>query len=106
MSQLVVIYAVFPSAGEALDCCRTLLNERLIACANRFPPMISHYRWEGEFETAEEHPVILKTAAARKDKAMARIAELHRFNVPAILSWAADAANPAFAEWVTAQTIS
>jgi periplasmic divalent cation tolerance protein len=103
---MVVIYAVFPSAGEALDCCRTLLNERLIACANRFPPMISHYRWEDELETAEEHPVILKTSAACQETAMARIAELHRFNVPAILSWAADAAHPAFAEWVSAETMS
>jgi periplasmic divalent cation tolerance protein len=104
MSQLVVIYAVFPSAGEALDCCRTLLNERLIACANRLPPTISHYRWEGELETAEEHPVIMKTSAKQQSEAMARIAELHRFKVPAIVSWAAGAAHPAFAAWVCEET--
>jgi periplasmic divalent cation tolerance protein len=104
MSDLVVIYAVFPSAGEALDCCRTLLTERLIACANRLPPMISHYRWEGELETAEEHPVILKTSAVRQAEAMARIAGLHRFKVPAIISWAAGAAHPAFADWVNEET--
>ncbi len=104
MSDLMLIYALFPSAGEALDCCRTLLDERLIACANRLPPIISHYRWEGELQTVEEHPVLLKTSAARQAEAMARIAELHQYKLPAIMSWAAGAAHPAFAAWVGEET--
>jgi periplasmic divalent cation tolerance protein len=102
--ELVVIYAVFPSAGEAHDVCRTLLTERLVACANRLAPAISHYRWEGELETAEEHPVIFKTSKARQLAAIARIGALHRHKVPAILSLPVEAALPAFAQWVVDET--
>jgi periplasmic divalent cation tolerance protein len=106
MSGLVLIYAVFPSAGEAHDCCRALLREGLIACANRFSPVISHYRWEGELETAEEHPVLFKTSATRRDEAMERIAGLHRHRVPAILAWPVDMAHPAFTTWVGEETMA
>lgn len=103
MNELAIVYAVFPSAGEALDCCRALLAEGLIACANRLPPVISHYRWEGEVETAEEHPVILKTTTARQGDVIDRVARLHRHKVPAIMSWQVDVAHPAYAQWVAAE---
>ncbi|MGL5837825.1 MAG: divalent-cation tolerance protein CutA [Sphingorhabdus sp.] len=106
MTQPTLIYVVFPSAGEAHDVCRALLAEGLIACANRFAPVISHYRWEGEVETAEEHPVLFKTSYARRDEAMTRIAELHRHKVPAVLAWNAEVAHPAFASWVKNETNS
>jgi periplasmic divalent cation tolerance protein len=103
MSDLVLIYSLFPSAGEAHDCCRTLVTEKLVASANRLTPAISYYAWNGEIDTSEEHPVLFKTSAACADAAIARIGELHRYQVPAILSWQADKANPLFADWVVKQ---
>lgn len=102
--ELVVIYVLFPSAGEAHDACRTLLAERLIACANRMAPGISHYEWQGEMQAQEEHPVIIKTTADKADAVMARIAKLHSYDVPAILQWPVAQAHPAFADWVGKQT--
>ncbi len=104
MADLALVYATFPSAGEALDCCRALLGEGMIACANRLPPVISHYRWEGELETTEEHPVILKTTTARQQDVIDRMAELHRHKTAAILSWSVDAAHPSYAMWVERET--
>lgn len=104
MSDVVLIFSLFPSAGEAHDCCRILLGEQLIACANRLSPAVSYYRWEGETDTSEEHPVIFKTSADRADAAMARLGELHRYQAPAIVGWQADKANPLFAGWVQEQT--
>jgi periplasmic divalent cation tolerance protein len=104
MAEVILVYSLFPSAGEAHDCCRTLLEEGLIACANRLAPVISHYRWSGELETAEEHPVVFKTSAALESRVVERITELHRHKVPAVLSWPATGANPDFATWVEATT--
>jgi periplasmic divalent cation tolerance protein len=106
MSEIAIIYSVFPSAGEAHDCCRALLAEGLIACANRMAPAISHYRWEGEQETAEEHPVIFKTRAELEERVIERIGQLHRYKVPAVLSWPASSVHPMFAEWIAAETRS
>jgi periplasmic divalent cation tolerance protein len=84
--------------------CRKLLSERLIACANRLPMVISHFRWEGEIQAKEEHPVIFKTSPAKADAAMTRIAALHRYEVPAIIRLSSESAYPPFADWVASET--
>lgn len=103
-SEVALIYAVFPTAGEGHDVCRKLLEERLIACANRLPMIISHFRWDGEIEAKEEHPVIFKTSPAKADAAMKRIAALHRYEVPAIIRLSVDSAYQPFADWVASET--
>jgi len=104
LANVALIYAVFPTAGEGHDVCRKLLSERLIACANRLPMIISHFRWEGEIEAKEEHPVIFKTSPAKADAAMKRIAELHRYDVPAIIRLSTESAYEPFAEWIASET--
>ncbi len=104
MAEVALIYAVFPTAGEGHDVCRKLLDEGLVACANRLGVVISHFRWEGEIEAREEHPVIFKTSPAKADAAMARIARLHRYDVPAIIRLATAEAHGSFAEWVASET--
>ena len=103
-NDIALIYAVFPTAGEGHDVCRKLLAERLIACANRLPMVISHFRWQGEIEAKEEHPVIFKTSPARVDEAMKRIAALHRYDVPAIIRLSTQCAHQPFADWVASET--
>lgn len=103
-NEIALIYAVFPTAGEGHDVCRTLLSERLVACANRFPMVISHFRWEGEIEAKEEHPVLFKTSPAKADAAMKRIAALHRYEVPAVIRLSTESAFQPFAQWVLSET--
>lgn len=104
MAEIALIYALFPTAGEGHDVCRKLLEERLIACANRLPMVISHFRWEGEVGAREEHPVIFKTSAAKADAVMKRIAALHRYDVPAIVRLSTQGAHAPFADWVISET--
>jgi periplasmic divalent cation tolerance protein len=103
-AEVAMIYAVFPTAGEGHDVCRKLLEERLIACANRLPMVISHFRWEGEIEAKEEHPVLFKTSPAKADAAIKRIAALHRYDVPAIIRLTTESAYQPFADWLATET--
>ncbi len=103
-AEVVLIYVVFPTAGEGHDVCRKLLAERLVACANRLPMVISHFRWEGEIEAKEEHPVIFKTSPGKAQAAMERIAALHRYDVPAIIRLSSESAHQPFADWVAKET--
>ena len=104
VSEVALIYAVFPTAEEADDICAALLSERLIACANRHAAVISHFRWASEVQSATEHPVIFKTSAEKASTAMARIAELHSYDVSAVIRLGDATALPAFAQWVSAET--
>ena len=97
---VVSVYAVFADADEAERIGRTAIEERLAACVNILGPTRSIYRWKGKIETAEEVAAIFKTHHWRADALIARIAELHSYDVPAIASWPIDKILGSYADWV------
>ena len=101
---IVSVYAVFASEAEARRIGRMVVEERLAACANILGTCHSVYRWEGQVKEDSETPVILKTAADRAEALIARIAELHSYDVPAAVAWPIDASHPPYAAWVLDET--
>jgi periplasmic divalent cation tolerance protein len=97
---VVSVYAVFTSAEEAERIGRTVIEERLAACINILSPVRSIYRWKGKIETADEVAAILKTHHWRSDALIARIAELHSYDIPCVVSWPIDKIVGAYADWV------
>ena len=97
---ILSIYAVFANAEEAERIGRTVVDERLAACINILGPIRSIYRWKGEIERADEVAAILKTHHWRADALIARIAELHSYDVPCIVSWPIEKILGAYADWV------
>ena len=101
---IVTVYAVFGSADEAQRIARTLVEERLAACANILAPCRSIYRWEGEIQEDEEVPALFKTRSDTAEALIARIAELHSYDVPAAVVWPIADALPTYADWVTQES--
>ena len=100
MSGIVTVYAVFGSGEEARRIARTLVEERLAACANILAPCHSIYRWKGAIEEAAEVPALFKTRAETAQALIARLAELHSYEVPAAAVWPVAQTLPAYAAWV------
>ncbi|HVF82915.1 MAG TPA: divalent-cation tolerance protein CutA [Sphingomicrobium sp.] len=101
---ILSIYCVFANYEEASRIGRTVVEERLAACINILAPCHSIYRWQGKLEEAEEVPAILKTGTDRVDELIARLAELHSYDVPAIVCWPAQRMFSAYGEWVQNET--
>jgi periplasmic divalent cation tolerance protein len=106
MSGIVTVYATFSGEEEARRIGRTVVEERLAACANVLAPCHSIYRWEGAIEEAAEVPALFKTTQAGAEALIARIAELHSYDVPAAVAWPIAAAHRAYAGWVEAEALS
>ena len=101
MSAIVTVYATFASNEEACRIARTLVEERLAACANILGSCHSIYRWEGEIEETQEVAALFKTGAERARALIARLAQLHSYEVPAAVVWPIVDALAAYAGWVT-----
>ena len=97
---VVTIYAVFANAGEAESIARMMIDERLAACVNILPECRSIYRWEDKIETVGEVPALFKTSLAQSDALIARIAELHSYDKPAIVMWPIPKLLAAYGDWV------
>jgi periplasmic divalent cation tolerance protein len=101
---VVSIYAVFADNEEAERIARTVVEERLAACANLIGPVRSIYRWNGAIESADEVAAIFKTSASQADALIARIAALHSYAVPCIASWPVEKILEPYADWVASST--
>jgi periplasmic divalent cation tolerance protein len=101
---VVSVYAVFASGEEAERIGRTVVEERLAACINILSPVRSIYRWKGEIESAEEVAAILKTSEASAAALLARIAALHSYDVPCVVTWPVDKMLRSYADWVEDST--
>jgi periplasmic divalent cation tolerance protein len=97
---IVSVYAIFADSEEAERIGRQMVEERLAACVNILPPCRSIYRWQGTVETADEVPAIFKATRAGADALIARIAELHSYDIPCIVAWPIDKLLVDYAEWV------
>ena len=63
-------------------------------------PVRSIYRWQGAVETRDEVAAILKTTRAQADALITRIAALHSYDVPCIVTWPIDKILGGYADWV------
>ena len=97
---VVSVYSVFADAAEAERIGRQMIEEELAACVNILGPCRSFYRWEGRVESAEEAAAIFKTSAAAAEKLVARIAELHSYEVPAVAVWPVASLPKPYEQWV------
>jgi len=97
-----LIWSTFGDMHSAEAVADTLLEERLIACANILPAVRSLYRWNGERGEGSEVAVLFKTRADLLEKATARLEALHPYDAPAISGWRCDAAGAATLGWLNA----
>ena len=63
MERAVLVYTTWPSIVEAEKAGREIVENRLAACVNIVPGMISHYWWEGKLERGAKNigQVLVKT---------------------------------------------
>ena len=99
---MVTVTAFFADEEEARAVGRTVVEERLAACANIGGAVHSIYHWQGAIEKADEVAASFKTTEAVANVLIARIVELHSYDVPCVYSSPASEVAPAYADWVEA----
>jgi periplasmic divalent cation tolerance protein len=83
---------------------RTLVEERLAACGHLLGTIRSVYRWQGDVHDEPEARVALHTRRSLVDAIVARTAQLHPYDVPCVIALPLVDGNPAYLDWVAAET--
>lgn len=96
---LVMLYVPCGSEDEAMSLARSLIEKRLIACANVYESR-SLYRWEGKLAEEREHVLICKTARSRAEAAQREIRQSHSYDVPCIIQIEPASVNHEYTKWV------
>ncbi len=96
-----LVYCPFPDRETARSVASQLLDEKLIACANILGAVESIFEWEDERGSSTEIAVLFKTHNKVLDQAVARLSDLHPYDVPAVLGWHCDAVGREAAAWLS-----
>lgn len=98
-----LVYITTSGKEEAENIGKTLIKEKLIACANIFP-IRSIYLWKEELQREEEVAMFIKTKAKLVDEVIKRIKELHSYEVPCIVSLTIEKGYIEFLKWIDKST--
>lgn len=95
-----IVLTTAADAEEAGRLGRTLIEERLAACATIAPAVHSIYRWEGEIESSTESLLLLKTSQEKLPALEARLHELHSYKTPEFLVLAVESGSSDYLSWL------
>jgi periplasmic divalent cation tolerance protein len=104
MSQHLV-YVTAASNDEARAIAKTIVSERLAACANILGSMESVYWWDGAVQSEPEVNFILKTKTELLEPLIARIKALHSYECPCVVALPIAAGNTEFLNWIDKETV-
>jgi periplasmic divalent cation tolerance protein len=102
--RMVFVYTTYPSIVEAEEAGRALVEQRLCACVNILPGMVSYYWWQGQVERGEEAVMIVKTRASLSEQVSTAVKQMHSYEVPAILVLPIETVDGAYLQWMTKET--
>jgi periplasmic divalent cation tolerance protein len=97
-----VVMTTVASPEEATRLGRTLVEERLAACATLLPAVHSIYRWQGQIESSAETLLLLKTAAGQLSDLESRLQQLHSYQTPEFLVLAIESGSDRYLAWLKA----
>lgn len=93
-----------PDAASAERIARTLVEERLAACANRIPGIASTYRWQGRIQNDAEVLLLIKTTRERFAALRERLLVLSPYATPELIALDIVAGSAAYLDWIDRET--
>lgn len=100
--EILIGFCTVPDRDSADKIARALVHERLAACVNIIPQVISVYRWQGKVERSEELLLLIKTTRqVRLDDLKDRLLTLHPYDVPEFLLVPVASGLDKYVAWVT-----
>ena len=104
MTDHIVVLVTVAGVEEARTIARSLVTERLAACVNVVPGLVSFYVWKGEVSEDPEILLVMKTRRELFSALEARIRELHPYEVPEVIALPVEAGSAPYLAWLSEST--
>jgi len=101
-----LVLCTCPDQQSAESIGERLVDQRLAACVNLVPGLLSIYRWQGEIQRDREVLLLIKTTADRLDALSDGLRRLHPYDVPEIIAVPICAGLPDYLQWLSQCTRS
>jgi periplasmic divalent cation tolerance protein len=103
-TEFIVVLLTAPTNAEAVRLAEMLVAQRLAACVQVLPAMLSVYRWEGATHNDPEHLLLAKTQGALFAALEQAVRAVHSYTTPEIIALPIVAGSAPYLCWLGAAT--
>ena len=100
VNEYIIVLVTTANKAEAEKISRSLLKEKLIACANIINPVTSFFYWSGKIDTCEECLVVMKSRVDLFAELEHLVKQLHSYEVPEVLALPIVEGSAAYLGWM------
>ena len=100
-----IINCTTSSKVNAMEISEYLIENKLAACVNTVPGVISVYKWEGKIVGGQEFLMIIKTKESLFRKVEKAISERHEYELPEIVATPIKKGNRDYLKWLRSETV-
>ncbi|MDD3236704.1 MAG: divalent-cation tolerance protein CutA [Candidatus Gastranaerophilales bacterium] len=90
---------------NAVEIARHLIENKLAACVNIVPNIVSVYTWDSNICEGQEFLLVIKTQRKLFKKVEKAILEKHEYELPEIVATCIDKGNDKYLKWIKSQTV-
>lgn len=99
-----VVLLTAPSLEVGEEIGTQLVEQKLAACANILPDVVSIFSWQGEIQNDSEVMLVIKTRGELFEQLAAAVEALHPYETPEIIALPILAGSQRYLEWIEAET--
>lgn len=103
-SKYLVVLVTVPTTEVGQEIATELVTEKLAACVNILPGMMSVYTWDGEVCEESEILLIIKTRTDLFEELSTIVQAMHPYDVPEIIAIPVTDGSKKYLEWISAVT--
>ena len=100
----LIILTTCADENTAKNIAHELVDQKIAACVNIVPRIISCFRWEGKVEVTDEFLLLIKTSSDRYTKVETCIKAIHTYELPEIIAMAISEGSTDYLRWITDST--
>jgi periplasmic divalent cation tolerance protein len=105
MTRYSLVLSTCPSdAAERIAL--ALLEEKLCACVNIVPHVLSLYHWSDKIERSSESLLLMKTEENRKEDLLDALRRVHPYEVPEFVVIPIEWGSKSYLKWISESTSS
>jgi periplasmic divalent cation tolerance protein len=104
MTDSILVLITASSLEEAEKIARSLIQERLAACANILRDVRSVFWWNNAITTEQEVLLMCKSMSAHFPAIVTRVKALHSYQVPEIIALPLIAGSEEYLQWIAEET--
>lgn len=100
----IVVFVTASNRDEAEKIANSLVEKKLIACANIVPDVKSIFWWEEKIDRSDEVLLIIKSQESLFDEILKTVKEIHSYDVPEVIAFPIIKGNEDYLKWIKEST--